>query len=649
MSEFLSGLRRRGVSLAFAVGALLSTGSEASADTIFLNDKGLEALAEITEAIKPARPFMDASGVAFIRCRILAARSGDPCTIQFEAWSPKGADDADWSARPYEIGADMIKSVQHEVDGHLDLQLMLSSRDEQDGSGKTAPIGTPAWATRMRRALDPNNALGMVVDRPGVAPTPPETEAELNRVTHRGWLIHRLAVEPILSIPSDVAGRREYDRLMAERQKKQLEEFQRDGLNVLHPRTLARSGREALVMLIEGIARAEKYRFLAARQEAENRDKATVPEMPSGIDTTDVPTGFVARATFAAGFVCSFAEMPQSSGQYWAYGREARDALITILEQANPDKPTPTAPPGRLSVQAALPVDAAEKATAAMRVVVNYATFWEAEARDVRRYLRALLMLARTGPDGSSPRRDDLVKAARATLVRTLRPDLNTPPAPGLRMGGARDLAAEQSKRTESADTFRAALDPFITDPDPSVREAVQAVLAHAMYNAPGSEAVIDELFGLATGDAIPESADRDARRASRRYAITILTVLGCLSDPRSRASQQDRDAGKRVFERLQLIRTQVETGNGSKGQAEFLALLPELHRRITDDPDLSDRAARFLVLEKDHVTEAAGAARRRLEAIAAGTETVDEEEATRLAEEARRLSRRAANLRTPN
>lgn len=643
-------------SIVLALGAFLTTGADASADTIWLNEKGLAQKAAIAEGIKPARLFDDSNGL-YIRCRILGARpaawgSGPP-TIQFEAWSPKGADDAEWSAMPYELGGDVIASIQHEVDGHLDLQLMLSSRDEADGAGATAPMGTAPWRLRMRRALDPGNALGSVVARPGVPEAKPETAAELARISHRGWVIYQLAEDPLptVPLPDDAAGRQAYDRYMADRLKRHQDQLKADGLNLLHPRSLGRSGREAILMLIDGIARAEKYRFVATRQERESRDPAVVPALPPGMDPTGVPKDFIERATVAAGFLCTLVEMPHSSApsraliapggdRYARYGLEARDALISILEQADPDRPVPTEAARRMSPQAALPVDAAERAIAALRVVTNYATFWEAE-RDARRFVRALVVLARDGPPGSPPARTVLSLAARNTLVRTLRPDRAEradPRAPEL--GGA-----ERAAREADAPTFRAAMDGFFTDPDPAIREAVQVVMAHAGYVDIASPRVIDELFGLATGDSIPESADRNVRRATRRYAITVLTVLGCLADPD--ATDADKATADRVFARLQLVRDQVEAGQGSKAQADFLTLLPELHRRV-DDPELRSRAKRFLVLERDYVTGAATDARRRLKAAADGSVMLEEAERTRLFEEAKRLNRRA-NLPLPN
>jgi hypothetical protein len=658
MSEFLGSVRRHGACVAFAVGALLASSGAARADTIWLNPKGMAEKDDIQAAIAPAKVLLDANGLGYVRCRILGATPGTPPQVQFEAWSPKGADGGEWSAQPYQLSADRIKSITHEIDGHLDLQLMLSSRDAADASGKTAPIGTPAWRTRMRRAIDPDNRLGSLADTEGRDPAPPETQAELDRITHRGWVIHRLAVEPPFNAPEDAAGRAEYDRLMAERLEKQGEEFRSAGGDLLHPRGLQRTGRDALISLIEGIARAEKYKFLADRQEAENADPNVVPRLPAGANPLHVPTSFVARATVAAGFLCTLAEMPHPTTPptsvvlppgyvYWTYGREARDALISILEQANPDRPTASSP-GRLSLQASLPVDAAEKAIAAMRVVNNYSTFWEVEPTDVQRFVRALVMLARQVPTGASSRHNDLMLEARATLVRTLRPDVEGPASPLRGSSNRRPVGKELDTRSADAATFRAALDGFFTDPDPTIREAVQAVLADAGYNHVGSGKVAEDLFSLATGDSIPETTSREERRASRRYAITMLTVLGCLWDPRGSASPADKEVGRAVFEKLQRIRTQVETGQGSKGQVEFLELLPNLHRRIRNDDDLRDRAARILVLEKQFVSDAAATAREELEAMAGGT-NADEERARLLADEVRRLERRAAAMPDPN
>lgn len=652
--------------------AVLIGGREASADTIYLNARGLAQREQIEQGIQPARLFDDANGV-YLRCRIVsstpAAYGGGLPTLQVEAWSPVGPDRYVWSAQPYTIGMGFVRSIEHEVDSHLDLQLMLSSRDEPD-----APIGSSSWAARLRRVLDPGGALHLSSG----AALPAETEEERRRVTRPGWVLFRLIDDPDPMLPDTTGAggdrlREEYDRVLQERQRRVEAELRADGLDALHPRRLVQPARQAVWALLEGIARSQKFRFLADRQ-ARNDQPPPVPARRDGRIGRD----FAERATIAAGFLCTLAEVPAPERpdlravipplavRYSDFGLEARDALLTVLEAADPDNlvvgtsgreiddfaarmdhdgagalaaQLKARAAARMAPAAVLALEPAETAMAAMRVIQEFETFWYADA-DARRLSRALLRVARQPGPGASPARFALGLEARETLVRMLRPDM--------RGDAFRNRPDEGRVRAAEAGRFRAVLDAFFTDPDPAIREAVQAVLAHAGYVPVSTDAALDELFSLATGDGVPDDAPRDVKRATRRYAITILTVLGGLADPRVPASEEDRHVAERVFERLEVVRDRVEAGMGTEGQRELLGMLPELPERV-DEPSLRGRIGRFLRFEADHVRARHGRARMMLEEAANGTRVLSEDDRVRYFEEARRLSRRLDHLRVPD
>lgn len=664
MGEFAE---RAGLWGAAAV-ALLLGGSTASADTIYLNPRGLAQREQIAQGIQPAQLFDDANGL-YLRCRIISSTpaawgSGRP-TLQIEAWSLAGPGRYVWSAQPYTIGMDIVASIHHEFDSHLDLQLMLSSRDEPD-----APIGSPAWAARMNRVLDPGGAVGL---SRAARPQPAETAAERAGITRTGWVLHHLVEDPLPVLPAAGAGaaaRAEYDRLLAERQTRIDADLRANGMDVLHPRSLVLPARDAILGLVEGIARAEKFRFLAERQARHDQP----PPLPARANRR-IGRDFVERATIAAGFLCTLAEAPAPERpderaileapavRYMRYGREARDGLLTVLEAANPmhvplgagdaeirdfaermDREGAAAlaaqlrsrPGPRLSPAATLALEPAELAMAAMRVIQEFETFWYADA-DARRLASALVALARIPDAGASPMAQELSLEARETLVRMLRPDLR---------GDALRAEEARIRLTESA-RFREVLDPFFTDADPAVREAMQTVVAHAGFVPVSTDKAVEELFSLATGDGVPDDTSREMRRASRRYAITVLTLLGGLADPDAPGSADDREVAERVFARLQSVRDSVEAGQGTRGQSELLGMLPELPERI-NEPALRGRVARFLRYERDHVRARHGRARTMLEEAASGSRVLSEDERLRFFEEARRLGRRLDTMRVP-
>lgn len=643
--------------------ALLVAAPDASADTIYLNARGVAQREQISQGIQPARLFDDSNGV-YLRCRIVSATpaawgSGLP-TLQVEAWSPVGPDRYVWSAQPYTIDMSFVRSVEHEVDSHLDLQLMLSSRDEPD-----APMGSPEWRARILRVLDPAGAL------------PDETPDERRAVTRPGWILHQLVDDPSPVLP-DTTGpggdrlRAEFDRLQQERRQRMEAELRADGLDALHPRRVGQTARQAIWGLIEGMARAEKFRFLADRQARADQPPRVPPRA-----SASVARSFVERATIAAGFLCTLSEVPApertdpraliepATVRYARFGFEARDALLTVLEAADPDHLVVGTDPreideyarrmdadgasalaaqlkarsaARMDPAAVLALDPADSAMAAMRVLTEFETFWYADA-DARRVARALLRLARK----PAAARYDLGLKATETLVRMLRPDMVR-----TRTGASAMKADEAEVRGREAGRFRAVLDEFVTDPDPEVRAAVQRVMAHAGLVPVSTDAAIDELFSLATGEGVPMDAPREVKRASRRYAITVLTVLGGLADPRVPASEEDRAVAERVFGRLQVVRDRVEGGFGTEGQRELLDMLPDLPERV-DEPNLRVRIGRFLRFEADHVRARHGRARMMLEEAANGTRVLSDEDRVRYFEEARRLGRRLDHLRVPD
>lgn len=658
-------------SFVVALGAALLAADRAAADTIYFNDRGLRQRAQIEQGIAPARLFEDQHGL-YLRGRIVAATpgavGGGRPTIVVEAWSRVG-DRFVWSAQPITIGMDWVAFVEHEVDSHLDLQLIVSSRDEPD-----APIGTAEWRARLRRVLDPGGEVGLSEDRSNVRP--PERPEDRARVTHPGWLLFDLVEEPPL-LPPPADGRdaarlqQEYEQLSTDRQRRLEVDLQRGGINVLHPRSIGRTATQGVWSLLQGIARAKRYPFLAQRMERHDE----VPPAPRGAAARGMGKDFVQRATIVLGLMCSLADVPTRGAEeagralvvppglrYARFGREARDALLAALETANPDReaPVPAAPPARLSPQAALPLEPSDLGMAAMRIVQEFETFWSRARREgrtwvadgdasrddeTRRLVRALLALARD--DGSVP--PVLSHEARRTLVRLLRPDVAIPPS--LVWGEQRLTPEMVAKMHASAVHFREAMESFFSDSDPAVRAAARSVVEHAAFVS--TPRVIDELFGMATGDSVPEETARDARRASRRYALTVLTILGTLDDPDAPSSHdeeqaaRDRETSRDVFERLQRVRDRVEEGHGSQGERELVELLPELPSRI-DEARLSERVSRFLRNERAHVERAERDARRRLRDAADGRTVLGDEERTRAFEEANRLGRRLRSMRTP-
>lgn len=683
-------------------GWLALAAQRASADTIVLDastPRGQSECQRIAQEIAPAKLFTAPGGgpLRYLRGRIIGATPSAPGSagrpqLTVEAWWTGGGGTYVWGGRQTQVGTDVIKYVQHEFDGHLDLQLMLSSRDERLAAGQpVAPIGSPAWRTRLLRVLDPNGALGVVAGQR----QPPETAAELAAVTHRGWLLFCLTEDLVPVAPesptsadagADAAAkarrRLAYDALMRARQTAYTDEVKTQGANLLHPRVVSLPASDAVHALLEGVARVRdpRYAFLKQRVDAE----PNVPSLPAGQTLAGVGRNFEERAVIAVGFLCTLSRVatpasppPRAANdpegliepahlRYQRFGREARDALLGHLEAAADDALATDASgqeidawvdariddasdraaakaamaSGRLVLplpQAArLDVTPADVAHVGLQVVQQFEGFWLREATEGRRLVRALVALAREAPAGASPSRQALTIMARETLIRLLRPDARRVAS------DPRELAALMGH----ARKFQQDLEDMFMHQDPAVRAAVQTVLVHAGVTNVATDGAIDELFALAASENQPDAPDQTVRRATRRYAVTVLTLLGVLADPEVGATEKDRATGERVFARLQDLRDVVESGQGSRGEGDLIRLLDRLPRVV--EPDLRERVERFQGLEVRHVRRRFEAARddvRRLERMVmdngAAVDAEDTERLRRLRGDLSRLGRR--------
>lgn len=198
---------------------LLSCVSAAHADTVWLNDKGVENLEQIRAWLGPVRVFerLDPRTnvtTYYLRGRIVPDAANDVDVtdgaqgeeVMFEAWSrPAGAKPSDpisdFSA-PFILPLAYVARIDHEVDGIFDFRLMFSDRDRQ--------VSTPvAPGEAWKRFLPP---LGPLLENPpegtidinldGRSP-PPEPDSVQSRVRLQGWILSQLT-HPLTQNPNVV-------------------------------------------------------------------------------------------------------------------------------------------------------------------------------------------------------------------------------------------------------------------------------------------------------------------------------------------------------------------------------------------------------------------------------------------------------------
>lgn len=198
--------------MAFRIGwsivLALGIASPTLADTVWLNPKGVENLAQIQAWLGGVRVFehTEPSGnkVYYLRGRIIphptndvdVTDGGQGTEVTFEAWSrPPGAKPSDpitnFSA-PFNLPLAYVARIDHEVDGIVDFRLMFSDRDRLDRSSK------PLWLkvlTPLNRLLE-NPPEGTVdINFDGSSP-PAEPPAIADRVRLQGWVV-RYLTDPV--------------------------------------------------------------------------------------------------------------------------------------------------------------------------------------------------------------------------------------------------------------------------------------------------------------------------------------------------------------------------------------------------------------------------------------------------------------------
>lgn len=658
----------------------------ALADTIYLNARGAARRAELDQAMAPARTFSDSTGL-YIRGRVVGYRKGDLtatdpraklATLYVDPWHRNGPDDElQWGNpdTPVEVSLSDVSRVVYEVDDDFDLRLMVSGRDQADADRPAAPIRPDGvgyrWRVRMNLALDPDGSLRLAT---------PATDGERKRILDEergrdwstleqpGWIVEALT-NPLLQLKPD-ASAEDYQKLRDAVNQRLTQSQEHDPF---HPFSMTGRPDEVVRSLLEAAARTKRHPGLASRQR---------PQQPS---PSNVP--FDVKCEVVASLLCSLAGLPEPAQadttpraerarRFRAFGYGARSGLIGVLEAAGPgrialeDAPDVVArwwqkqgmtgqPPRRppLPPEAArLAVDPSEVAIEALGLL-TIDTFRLYRQADAERLMQAIISLGRR-LDPDDPRAQDRARRtgslqleAKKALILLLRPDLSE---------ADDDMRA---KLTEAGKRFRDHLRQVVLDEDPAVRGFIEQTLAEAGTLPPiATRPVIEGLFGAAMADvderAAPEGVDAREhaarlrlRREQRRYAVTILMVLGTLADEAhgEGTTEDEKEIAREVIERVQRLRDAVAGKTASQSQAQFVRLLDRLPQMLADsDPQLSRRAGRFLEVERRVARDDAP---RRLEAASGDLRAAMErgdapEDVDRLRADVERLRGRSDRLR---
>lgn len=580
MRYMIGWVMRKPVGLLLAL-ALAST--EAAADGIFLNAKGQADAARIEALIRPAR-LERAGAKVFLRGRIVDAHAiPRGYVVQFQPSWMAGTRQV-WAREAVTLESDVIQQLGVEVDSYLDLQLLLSSRDEVNPAAPAAqrvraPIGSPAWRARLARILAPSG--------------PTEPAGETAALVHRGWILFGLIEEPSPVVPTDAAGQAAYQRYLEAAQARFIAQIKAGGVDILHPRARSLAGADAMKGLVYGAARGKRYGW-------DDKDDLTVDKT-----TLQQPRGpgegkdLMERAVIAASFLCRLADTPQTgarqrcpagqpcvtepvlqpTGQRIAYfGMDARTRLLSIVDDAAPGVPDVNA----MFEPSALPIEPAESALMALRVLEDCRPTWGHAAE---RIVRSLSMFVGELPANASKAQGDLRGEARRILMANLRPDLS-----GLREP---ELAGRSADAVEERNVFGS----FMFNEDPALRAVARSIVfdGGTVHDFVEADAV-DSLFGVAMKPDTPEGGDGpEPRRTTRRYAVTMLIALGTLADLKHPTVAGSHPLAQQILERVRRIRASKAAGTASMGQARFLETLGR--RPGEDDAEVGRHIKRFAAL----------------------------------------------------
>ncbi len=543
---------------AWVVAAVAVVSGEASADGVFLNARGQAQRAKIEALVRPAK-IERAGPRVFIRGRLVDAhpRPGG-YVVQFQpSWQVGTRQVFAKDAVPIE--SDVIQMLGIDVDSHLDLQLALSSRDDANRAAPPAqrtraPIGSPAWHTRLGRILH--------------ADGPTEPPRETGGLVHRGWVMFHLVEDPP---PGDTADPPASARYLAAAQARFLARIQAGGVDLLHPSARTAHGDDAVRGLIYGAARARRYAW------ADQDDPTIDAEMLGAARGPGEGKDLSERAVIAASYLCGLAETPrqgprqrcpagqacvpepvlQPTGERIAqFGADARTGVLSVLDNARAGVPDVIA----MYEPAAMPVEPAEAAQMALRVLERCQPIWDP---DGARVVASLIPLAGELPPGATAAQRALRTEARRALIANLRPDFAAVRAP------------ELAKRRADAHEMRRAFSTLVIADDPELRATAQSiVLDGGAVQDVVSEDLVDWLFAIALNPTAPEGDGSAEPRASRRWAITMLMVLGTLADPKHPTAPGSHPIAQRILERVRAIRAAKAASTAGQGQLTFLVLL---------------------------------------------------------------------------
>lgn len=567
----------------WVVMALALASAEVAADGIFLNAKGQAEAARIEGLIRPAR--LERAGArVFLRGRIVDAHAVPRgFVVQFQPSWMVGARHV-WARDAVTLESDVIQMLSVEVDSYLDLQLLLSSRDDANPAAPAAarvraPFGSPAWRARLARILDP------------AGPTEPAMETA--SLVHRGWLMFSLIEEPAPVYPTDAAGQAAFKRYLEAAQARHVAQIKAGGADILHPFARAATGEDAMTGLVYGAARARRYRW--DDKDDPTLDKATRQPPPGPGEGKDLAE----RAVIAASFLCRLADTPetgarqrcpagqpcvtepllQPTGQRIAYfGSAARLRLLSIVESAAPGVPDL----GAMFEPAALPIEPAEGALMALRVLDDCRPTW---GQGAGRLARSLIALAGDPPASASKPQRTLRDEARRTLLASLRPDLSRLREPA------------RSNRSAEAVELRRVFSSLLFDTDPALRAVAQTIVVDGgtVHDIVDDHA-IDGLWGVGLGRDVPDGGDGpEPPRTTRRDAVTMLMLLGTLADPKHPTTPGSHPTARRIIEGIRRIRASKAAGTASWGESRLLELLARRPAEV--DGELGRHLQRFIAL----------------------------------------------------
>jgi hypothetical protein len=511
---------------------VLTSPFAAFADSIYLNAEGQKNLDVLRLRLRPAPIFQDAQGQSFIRGVIVGERAAlDPKapynTIQGSPEYDVVAFDASGDQRSATVAISdaWINYIQNDIDSELDIRYLFSDRDRLAG----VALGSRAYFGMVRRAADPDGALGLWRNDVALPPEPPGVL--------EGGIVRFLKDPPIVTAADPYAEKWGMQR--------------RAALDALIKKTLAQRLPKAhmhrtdmrpsleIEALVEAIARERAYRLSR--------------------------TGFERAALGMLVFIFDLASVthrePPTGGNradaiYFEGSNSVRDAIVS-LESALPSFSSGAVP---CSDNTPFCVDSSQRAEVIIDALLASDGLFHSE--NWWRILTELLVgMHQPSPDGTRPR-VDVRDGARRLLAHCLNP----PPG--------RDADSERRRRGASREMRKAVYKILFDDEEfAGQHRTARAALAAGGWGAteelmPFTRGLFDATIGYA-GRSADGSGDLMRRKAAE--GIATLRMIAALGGSQVAA---ERQASALVLDSVEQVRKRQREGTSdSQGDKIFLAM----------------------------------------------------------------------------